>query len=172
MKINEFTEGKNPLFKINKFLDDKKRKEEYARKLQQQRDEKDSVKEDLGSIPPLPELILMAIAAQTAVGALKLAFKTAVKTGKGLKKLNQIRKLALGAGKRVADYAMPEATSSEVASRIVSDQKSKFYQAALDALHHLVTTDSKQSVAGHAFDIARVFNGINAKELEKMYVNK
>lgn len=249
MKINEVTEGKSPLGKINKFLSDKKRKEEYARKLQQQRDEKDSVKEDFGSVPPLPELILMAIAAKTTVDILKGSFKVAIKTGKGLKKLNDLRKRVVGAGERVADYAMPHESvtedegksftgfdpqtvanlkiikaryphapdelsalmkflldikgasqkadgehSAEIDSilkrldkieakkvgeavnkdeymkKFANDQKNRFYQAALDALHHLVTTDSgRGSVGGHALDIARAFNGIDARELEKMY---
>jgi RNA polymerase sigma factor (sigma-70 family) len=52
MKINEINEGSNPLFKINKFLDDKKKREEYARKLQQQRDaEKDKEKVDEKGLP-------------------------------------------------------------------------------------------------------------------------
>ena len=41
MKINEVT---SPLSKINKFLDNKKKREEYARKLQQQRDAEDKEK--------------------------------------------------------------------------------------------------------------------------------
>ena len=42
--------------------------------------------------------------------------------------------------------------------------------AALDALHRLVTSKgSRQAIGGYAFDIARAFNGVNAKELEKMY---
>lgn len=51
MKINEIYEGKNPLFKINKFLDDKKKREEYARKLQQQRDAEDKEKVDEKGLP-------------------------------------------------------------------------------------------------------------------------
>lgn len=51
MKINEFTEGKNPLFKINKFLDDKEKRAEYARKLQQQRDAEDKEKVEEKGLP-------------------------------------------------------------------------------------------------------------------------
>lgn len=127
--------------------------------------------EDLGSIPPLPELILMAVAAQTTVAALKVAFKSAVATGKGLKKLNALRKRALGAGQRVANYAMGEALSrDELATKIKSRQENAFMKAALDALHHLVTNGGgRSSIGGYAFDIARAFNGINAKELVATY---
>ena len=130
------------------------------------------VGEDMGSVPPLPELILMAIAAKTTVDILIGSFKVAVKTGKGLKKLNDLRKRVVGAGERVADYAMPHESmgKDEYVKKFANDQKNRFYQAALDALHHLVTTDGgRGSVSGHAFDIARAFNGIDAKELEKMY---
>lgn len=127
--------------------------------------------EDLGSIPPLPELILMAVAAQTTVAALKVAFKSALATGKGLKKLNALRKRALGAGQRVANYAMGEALSrNKLAAQIRSKQENAFMKAALDALHHLVTNGGgRSSIGGYAFDIARAFNGINAKELAATY---
>ena len=130
--------------------------------------------EDFGSVPPLAELIVMAVVAQTTVGALKAAFKAAVTTGKGIQKLNQLRKKAQGIGQGVADYVMPEsleeATREELLSQLKDRQQQKFYQAALDALHKLVTSKgNKQSVGGYAFDIARAFNGIDGRELEKMY---
>ena len=103
MKINEFTEGKNPLFKINKFLDDKKKREEYARKLQQQRDaeDKEKVEEDLSSLPPLADLIVMAVVGQTTVAALKAAWKT----GKYALKL---KRLADKAGVKLNNAVMGE----------------------------------------------------------------
>ena len=133
-----------------------------------------SVNEDFGSVPPLAELIVMAVVAQTTVGALKAAFKAAVTTGKGIQKLNQLRKKAQGIGQGVADYVMPEsleeATREELLSQLQDKQKQRFYQAALDALHKLVSSKGgKQSVGGYAFDIARAFNGIDGRELEKMY---
>jgi len=103
MKINEFNEGKNPLFKINKFLDDKKKREEYARKLQQQRDaeDKEKVEEDLSSLPPLADLIVMAVVGQTTVAALKAAWKT----GKYALKL---KRLADKAGVKLNNAVMGE----------------------------------------------------------------
>ena len=135
---------------------------------------KKSVNEDFGSVPPLAELILMAVVAKTSVDMLIGMFKVALKTGKGLKKLNQLRKKVQGIGQSIADYAMPEsleeATRDELLSQLKDRQKQKFYQAALDALHRLVVSKGgKQSVGGYAFDIARAFNGIDGKELEKMY---
>ena len=130
--------------------------------------------EDFGSVPPLSELIVMAVVAKTSVDVLIGMFKVALKTGKGLKKLNQLRKKVQGIGQGIADYAMPEsleeATREELLSQLKDRQKQKFYQAALDALHRLVSSKGgKQSVGGYAFDIARAFNGIDGKELEKMY---
>ena len=103
MKINEINEGSNPLFKINKFLDDKKKREEYARKLQQQRDaeDKEKVSEDFGSIPPLTDLIVMAVVGQTTVAALKAAYKT----GKYALKL---KRLADKAGVKLNNAVMGE----------------------------------------------------------------
>jgi hypothetical protein len=171
MKINEVT---SPLSKINKFLDDKKRKEEYARKLQKQRDEKDEVKEDFGSVPPLTDLIIMAVIAKTSVDVLKGMFKTAIATGKGLKKLNNLRKKAASIGQGVADYAMPESIDkTEIARKIAMSKDNNFKSAALAALERLVNSKGdKQSIGGYAFDIARAFAGIDAKELIRMYNEK
>ena len=130
--------------------------------------------EDFGSVPPLPELIIMAVAAKTSVDILKGMFKTAIATGKGLKKLNNLRKKAARIGQGVADYAMPEsideATKDELMSMLKDRQKKAFYDAALTALDRLVKAKgNKQSVGGYAFDIARAFAGIDAKELVNMY---
>ena len=67
----------------------------------------EGVNEDFGSVPPLVDLIVMAVLAKTTVDVLTGAFKTAIKTGKGLKKLNDLRKRAAQMGQSVADYAMP-----------------------------------------------------------------
>lgn len=195
MKIADITEGKNPLFKINKFMDDKKRREERARELQKQRDnERDegqqTVSEDLGNIPPLADLIIMAVLAKTSVDVLMGAFKVAMATGKGLKKLNALRRKATAMGQKAADYAMPnesqiiEGTSDavlavllgedlsrdELLKKLQSDKESRFYLAALDALKRMVAAKGgSQSVRGYIFDITRAFAGIDAKKLEDMY---
>ena len=132
------------------------------------------IEEDFGSIPPLPELIIMAVAAKTSVDVLKGMFKTAIATGKGLKKLNNLRKKAASIGQGVADYAMPEsldeATKDELMSMMKNRQEKAFYDAALTALDRLVKSKgNKQSVGGYAFDIARAFAGIDAKQLTSIY---
>lgn len=130
----------------------------------------ENVNEDFGSIPPLAELIIMAVAAKTTVDVLKGMFKVAIKTGKGINKLRKLQKKAQSIGQGVADYALGEATREELLTKFKDRQKERFYQAALDALHRLVTSKgSKQSIGGYSFDIARAFNGIDPKELEKMY---
>jgi hypothetical protein len=126
--------------------------------------------EDFGSVPPLAELILMAVVAKTSVDVLIGMFKVALKTGKGLKKLNDLRKRVTKMGQGVADYALPEATKDEFMAKLKDQQKNKFIDAAIEALHRLVTSKGgRQTIGGYAFDIARAFNGVNAKELEKMY---
>lgn len=126
--------------------------------------------EDFGSIPPLTELIVMAVVAQTTVASLKAMFKVAMKTGKGLKSLRKLQKAALRGGEKTADFVLGEATREELLSQIRSRQEKEFYKAAIQALRHLVNTDgSKQSIGGYAFDIARAFNGVKAKELVDMY---
>jgi len=132
------------------------------------------LEEDFGSVPPLAELIIMAVAAKTTVDVLKGMFKVAIKTGKGLKKLNNLRKKAVSIGQGVADYAMPEsldeATKDELMSKMRNRQEKSFYDAALTALDRLVKSKgSKQSVGGYAFDIARAFSGIDAKQLASIY---
>ena len=130
----------------------------------------ENVNEDFGSVPPLAELILMAVVAKTSVDVLIGMFKVALKTGKGLKKLNDLRKRVSKMGQGIADYALPEATKDEFMGKLKDHQKSKFIDAALEALHKLVSSKGgRQSIGGYAFDIARAFNGVNAKELENMY---
>ena len=130
--------------------------------------------EDFGSVPPLAELILMAVVAKTSVDVLIGMFKVALKTGKGLKKLNDLRKRVSKMGKGFAKYAMPEsideATRDELLAKLQDQNKGKMMKAALDALHRLATSKGdKQSIGGYAFDIARAFNGVDARELEKTY---
>ena len=71
------------------------------------------LEEDFGSVPPLAELILMAVVAKTSVDVLIGMFKVALKTGKGLKKLNDLRKRVAKMGQGVADYAMPHESVNE-----------------------------------------------------------
>lgn len=248
------------MFKINKFLDDKKKREEYGRKLQQKRDseEKPEVKEDMGSVPPLPELIIMAVIAKTTVDVIVGSLKVAFKTGKGLAKLNKLRKKAQQIGQAAADYALPNESvneseetlkgfdpetianlkalkaryphapdqlsalmkslldikqaskdadkdhefdidsnedriddlearvseleketveektiNPEIARKLSMAQSDKFKAAALAALERLVDSKgTRQSLGGYAFDIARAFQGIDAKELIRMYNEK
>lgn len=130
----------------------------------------EDLNEDFGSIPPLTELIIMAVAAQTTVASLKAMFKVAIKTGKGLKSLRKLQKAALRGGEKAADFVLGEATREELLSQIRSRQEKEFYKAAIQALRHLVNTGgTKQSIGGYAFDIARAFNGVKAKELVDMY---
>lgn len=129
-----------------------------------------NITEDFGSVPPLADLIVIAVVAKTSVSVLIGMFKAALKTGKGLVKL---KKLATSAGVALdakINPGMYETTKSELINKIQNAQEKRFYDAALDALDKLIKTQgSRQSVGGYAFDISRVFNGISAKELESMY---
>lgn len=146
--------------------------------------------EDMGNIPPLADLIIMAVLAKTSVDVLMGAFKVALKTGKGLKKLNALRRKVTAMGQRAADYAMPnesqifegasnavliallgeELSRDELIAKLSSNKETKFYLAALDALKRMVASKGdEQSVAGYIFDIKRAFKDIDAKKLEDMY---
>ena len=147
---------------------------DYYRYLINQELNENDITEDFGSLPPLAELIVMAVVAKTSVDVLVGMFKVALKTGKGLKKLNHLRKRVKSTigntGQRIADYALGESTRDELLAQLKDSKEKKFYNAALNALHSLVVSKgNKQSIGGYAFDIARAFNGIKAKELEKMY---
>ena len=129
-----------------------------------------SITEDFGSVPPLAELIVMAVVAKTSVSVLIGMFKAAIKTGKGVRKLKQIANNAGIALDAKMNPDMYESTKEELLAKLQDGQKKRFYNAALDAMHRLVTTKgSRQSVGGYAFEISRAFNGIEAKELEQMY---
>lgn len=208
MRVHDLGEGKNPMHKINKFLDDKEKRAEYARELQQKRDaeDKDEIKEDLSSLPPLADLIVMAVIGQTTVAALKAAYKTgkyALKLKKladkaGVKLNNAVmgesnpftdaRMNAIKAGKKEftvngKKYQVTGDTSDEeeaianeainrdeYAAKLAAQSQDKFMSAALAALDRLVKSDPRgQTVGGYAFDIARAFGGVNARELEKIY---
>jgi RNA polymerase sigma factor (sigma-70 family) len=166
----------------------------------------ESVNEDFGSIPPLTDLIIMAVVGQTTVGALKAAYKT----GKYVLKL---KKLADRAGVKINNAVMGESNPftdarmnaikagkkeftvngktyrvtgdttdedeaianeainrDEYAAKLATQQKDKFFKAALAALDRLVKSDPRgQDVGGYAFDIARAFEGINGRELARVY---
>ena len=129
-----------------------------------------SITEDFGSVPPLAELIVMAVVAKTSVSVLITMFKVAIKTGKGVRKLKQIANNAGIALDAKMNPDMYESTKEELLAKLQDGQKKRFYNAALDAMHRLVTTKgSRQSVGGYAFEISRAFNGIEPKELEQMY---
>ena len=136
-----------------------------------------SITEDFGSVPPLAELIVMAVVAKTSVSVLIGMFKVAIKTGKGI---NKLRKLANAAGVALDAKINPdmyydddevyETTKQELISKIKDDQKKRFYDAALTAMDKLINSKGKkQSIGGYAFEISRAFNGIKPKELEQMY---
>ena len=124
------------------------------------------IAEDFGSVPPLAELIIMAVVAKTTVSVLIGMFKVAIKTGKGLNKLRKLHNRIKDMGEDIADYANPQ-------HEAVAPASERFMDAALKALHRLVSSKgNRQSVGGYAFDIARAFNGVNAKQLEKIYNEK
>jgi len=130
----------------------------------------EDLNEDFGSIPPLVDLIVMAVLAQTTVSAMKIMWKTALKTGKGIKSLRKLQKAAMRSGEKVADFALGEATREEMIAAVRSGQEKEFYKAAVQALHRLIQSKGdRQSIRGYAFDISRAFAGIDSKKLIDMY---
>ena len=126
------------------------------------------VSEDFGSVPPLAELIIMAVLAKTTVDVLKGMFKVAITTGKGIKKLRSLQQKTKRLGQNIADYALPEDFSHP--DKAILNVPERYMKAALDALHRLVTyKGNRQSVSGYAFDISRTMHGINARELADVY---
>lgn len=118
-------------------------------------------------IPPLAELIVLAVVMKTTVKALIPAIKLAYRTGKGM---NQLRKAANRAGVKLSDRILGDATKSEIIADIKNQQLQRFYDAALNALDKLVKNDKRgQTIDGYAFDIARAFNGIDRRQLTSMY---
>ena len=197
-KQPEIHEKRDPMHTINKFLDDKKKREERAADLYKQSKEADNekVKEDIGSLPPLVDLIILAVLAQTTVSAIKMAFKT----GKGLL---QLKKMADTAGVKLRNRMVGESNpftdarmnaikagkkdftvhgkkykvtgdttdEEEAITNEARDPAGLALTAALDALHRLVSSKgNRMSLSGYAFDISRAFNiGMGPKELEAKY---
>jgi hypothetical protein len=124
----------------------------------------ESMTENTDLLPPLADLIIMAVLGKTTVGVLVAS----IKAGKNLLK---IKKLATQAGVKLSDRLLGEELSrAELLANIDKRRKENFYQAAVDALHRLVTSKGdRQTVSGYAFDIARAFQGINVRELEARY---
>jgi len=126
--------------------------------------------EDLSSLPPLADLIVLAVVAQTTVAGLKTMLKTALKTGKGLRK---IKKMADAAGVKINDTLNPdmyESAREDILKTVGSRQERNFYLAALSALDKLLSSKGPQrSVESYAFDIARSFNGMDYKTLVGFY---
>ncbi len=119
------------------------------------------VTENIGSVPSLSEFILMAVAAKTTVSKLIAAFNSAVKTGKDIDKLRKLH-----------DHIKDMGNDSKFTQResFVIPASERFIDAALQALHRLVTSKgTRQSVGGYAFDIARAFGSIDVRELEDLY---
>ena len=157
-----------PLMKRESFEQAKAELVEHINNVRRAKDTTTTVKEDFGSVPPLAELILMAVVAKTTVSGLIAAFKVAVKTGKGINKLRKLHNHIKDMGEDLADYAMPQ--REEFNNAPASE---RFMDAALQALHRLVTSKGKkQSIGGYAFDIARAFDSINARQLEDLYLEK
>ena len=53
------------------------------------------------------------------------------------------------------------------------DPRQKMIDAALAAMHRLVTSKGdRQSIGGYAFTISKSFNGVNPRELERLYKEK
>ena len=127
----------------------------------------DSINEDMGALPSLTELIIMAVVAKTSVAVLKQALIAAYKTGKGLITL---KKIADRAGVALDAKINPDMyyDDEEV---MEASKEDNFIKAALGALDKLVAkSGKKQSIGGYAFDISRVFKlPITPRELEKKY---
>lgn len=131
------------------------------------------LEEDFGSVPPLAELILMAVVAKTSVDVLIGMFKVALKTGKGLKKLNDLRKRVAKMGQGVADYALPEATKDELIAKLQDQYKKGHMAHAVHAMRALAQSKGDRHGLGYyAATIARAFSAIDRKELEAAYREK
>lgn len=113
------------------------------------------VGEDIGSIPPLVDLIIVAVLAKTSVSILKGMMKTA----KGMMK---VKRMVDKAGQKLAKSVVKE----------YDDQTGKLYQSALEALEKLVSSsDDANTVRNYAMEIAQAVNGVDASKLERMYAN-
>jgi len=122
--------------------------------------------EDFGSLPSLVDLILLAVALKTTVAGVRVLFKTA----QGYRKL---LRAADSVGVKLANKLQREDTKDEMMDRILASQKNRFWDAAVEALHRLVTSQSgRQSLGGYAFDISKSFKDMDSKELISAYRQK
>ena len=121
--------------------------------------ENQNFNEDPATMPPLVDLIVMAVLAKTTVDILKGAFVTAYKTGKGLGKLKKLLNKAKQLGQSTANKLTTE------------DKKDSLIAAALEAMNRLAKEKgSRHSLSNYAFSISRAFQlPISIKELEKLY---
>jgi len=117
------------------------------------------VDEDLGSMPPLVDLIVMAVLAKTSVDVIKGALIAAYKTGKGMKKLKSIAKQA-GVHLSAKFEDVNESSDTDYVVK-----------AALEAMKRLSDSQgTKHSIGDYAFSISRAFNlPISIRELVKKY---
>ena len=133
----------------------------------------EQINEEFGSVPPLAELILMAVVAKTSVDVLIGMFKVALKTGKGLKTLNDLRKRVTKMGQGVADYALPEATKDELLAKLQDQYKKGHMAHAVHAMRALAQSKGdRHGLSYYAATIARAFSAIDRKELEAAYREK
>lgn len=118
----------------------------------------EGLNEDFGSVPPLVDLIVMAVLAKTTVSIIKSAIITAYKTGKGLKKIKNI------ANQAGVDLAAKFGDIQEDADDAV-------VKAALHAMKRLSDKQgNRHSLGDYAFSISRTFNlPISVRELVKKY---
>ncbi len=67
-----------------------------------------------------------------------------------------------------------EAMSKDDLERSIKDsQKQRYIDAALDAMHRLVSSKgSRNSLNSYAFEIGRVFTALSVKDLVRMYTDK
>ena len=125
------------------------------------------INEDFGSIPPLPELILMAVLAKTTVDVIKGSFKVAMKTGKGIKKYRQLHKQAQS---MIKNAVIGEIAKSDLDAKMHKMALDRHHAAAIEAMHGLVKKLGQRHTLGYyAATIGRAFAQINPRELEQMY---
>lgn len=128
------------------------------------------INEDFGSIPPLPELILMAVLAKTTVDVIKGSFKVAMKTGKGIKKYRQLHKQAQS---MIKNAVIGEIAKSDLDTKMHKMALDRHHAAAIEAMHGLVKKLGQRHTLGYyAATIGRAFAQINPRELEQMYRQK
>ena len=66
-------------------------------------------------------------------------------------------------------YLREDISKQELLSKLKDQQRGRYLQAMLDAMHRLVQSKgAKHSLGNYAFEIGKVF-GFDSRELEKMY---